>query len=483
MAITKDYYFVPDKRRFKIKEAMDLVFDFVDYTQISWQNDRENMKDQLDRLGMCVNTSEERYIFQAVQTTDQKNQKIVSFMLSHEFTIPSNIMKIDFEAKNVTKVMMMEDYIHVSKTVGAETGRVWDDVIEIPEEEKDFIRFLSKKRLTGKTANFQNSTKPVYLRLDDAPAILKLLKGDSRDTVIRPIMILHTDDYNLINEVSQNFNPTFQIMVLNDEELIEELLDTCTDGETEKVLNTILEEESYTLLSEFNICVRSKQKDETKEDFCKAMMSTVATMGENYTIFNTNDCIAFETMLTSKIIEALELIKDEREEYKHKMETLKSSMMAVKKGNKSQAGSPCNITVPVPTIGNGKYLKAGKEKELYQGEIYDMIIDSLQEYRSKYVQDGTRRADVLDSILAENKTTGTLDKKYEELDRYFKNYQGNTPKALKDAEKIGFKVKSKSNHLKLEWCGDPRYAITISSSPSEYLTGENAAALSKRTCL
>ena len=335
MAITKDYYFVPDKRRFKIKEAMDLVFDFLDYTQISWENGRENMKDQLDRLGMCVNTSEERYIFQAVQTTDQKNQKIVSFMLSHEFTIPSNVMKIDFEAKNVTKVMMMEDYIHVSKT-----GRVWDDVIEIPEEEKDFIRFLSKKRLTGKTANFQNSTKPVYLRLDDAPAILKLLKGDSRDTVIRPIMILHTDDYNLINEVSQNFNPTFQIMVLNDEELIEELLDTCTDGETEKVLNTILEEESYTLLSEFNICVRSKQKDETKEDFCKAMMSTVATMGENYTIFNTNDCIAFETMLTSKIIEALELIKDEREEYKHKMETLKSSMMTVKKGNKSQAGSP-----------------------------------------------------------------------------------------------------------------------------------------------
>ena len=220
MAITKDYYFVPDKRRFKIKEAMDLVFDFLDYTQISWQNDRENMKDQLDRLGMCVNTSEERYIFQAVQTTDQKNQKIVSFMLSHEFTIPSNVMKIDFEAKNVTKVMMMEDYIHVSKTVGAETGRAWDDVIEIPEEEKDFIRFLSKKRLTGNTANFQNSTKPVYLRLDDAPAILKLLKGDSRDTVIRPIMILHTDDYNLINEVSQNFNPTFQIMVLNDEELI-----------------------------------------------------------------------------------------------------------------------------------------------------------------------------------------------------------------------------------------------------------------------
>lgn len=125
-----------------------------------------------------------------------------------------------------------------------------------------------------------------------------------------------------------------------------------------------------------------------------------------------------------------------------------------------------------------------KEKDLYPNEIREIVLDSLKEYREKYVIADSRRADILDSILKSNYAEGIPAKKAKEFEEVMKlDYQSTSPKFIKELEKLGFKVKSRSSHIKLLWKGDERYQFAISSTPSDYNSAANNMKMLIRKCL
>lgn len=58
-----------------------------------------------------------------------------------------------------------------------------------------------------------------------------------------------------------------------------------------------------------------------------------------------------------------------------------------------------------------------------------------------------------------------------------------SPLFVSAMEKLGFKVKSKSNHLKLQYMGDPRYTIVLSKTPSDMNANKNATREIINKCL
>lgn len=143
---------------------------------------------------------------------------------------------------------------------------------------------------------------------------------------------------------------------------------------------------------------------------------------------------------------------------------------------KKKVGS---LTVQKPTTALPKYIPTDaidlenaivlkkSESNLYPTEVFDMVVESLKDYRKNYVKDGTRRADILDDVIKCTNTTGIIEKKRKEIDEKMNEFEnGTSPKSKRILEDLGFKVKMGS-HLKVTWQKDNRYVATVASTPSD----------------
>lgn len=90
---------------------------------------------------------------------------------------------------------------------------------------------------------------------------------------------------------------------------------------------------------------------------------------------------------------------------------------------------------------------------------------------------GTRRRDVIDSIMEANPVGGIPARNAGIVQKAMKGYRGMDPgveRALRETG-IAFAV-SGGNHVRLTYMDDSRYRVTLSSSTSDRRAGENAAA-------
>ncbi len=126
--------------------------------------------------------------------------------------------------------------------------------------------------------------------------------------------------------------------------------------------------------------------------------------------------------------------------------------------------------------GEGTLLAGGGEPEFYPNEKREILLEELKEAR-KRLPNGTRRADVLDSVLAANKLEGTLEKRAAELKTILKGYKTMNAMTRSKLENLGIDIEETKRHYKLRYYGDSRYIIPLACSGSDSLRGgKNSAA-------
>lgn len=128
---------------------------------------------------------------------------------------------------------------------------------------------------------------------------------------------------------------------------------------------------------------------------------------------------------------------------------------------------------------NGIQLRT-PEKDLYPGEIRDIILIALRKHYESIVSgdkdmEKSRSCTVLSSILISNEYTGESDRIIEGLTKAIiaeRNLSGTAKSKLR---KLGFEEKPTSDgkHAKMLFFGDERYSIALSITPSDIKTRKN----------
>lgn len=127
-------------------------------------------------------------------------------------------------------------------------------------------------------------------------------------------------------------------------------------------------------------------------------------------------------------------------------------------------------------------LFSGKEKDFYEGEIREIILEILEEYR-RNCQEGTRRHDVIDDILQCNEFLHLPEKRRDTLKKALKGYRTLSGSLKSDLEAMGIRITSDGKHYKWTYYGDSRYFVTVAKTSSDARAGMNMAATMEKLML
>lgn len=117
---------------------------------------------------------------------------------------------------------------------------------------------------------------------------------------------------------------------------------------------------------------------------------------------------------------------------------------------------------------------AGKEPDLFQAELRDAILRSLQEDLSS-LSPGSRRALLLQSFLDANEITDSG----QQLEEQLKEILGKTDRVdasvCQKLEDLGFTISDGGKHYKAVFGDDPRMTFTLFKTASDFRAGKNLA--------
>lgn len=125
----------------------------------------------------------------------------------------------------------------------------------------------------------------------------------------------------------------------------------------------------------------------------------------------------------------------------------------------------------VETNDNAPLLYYGHEKELYLGEIKELLIDILS---GLTFPSGSRRDHVVTDLLNANVIKPTIKDRHTKIKTAFNDYRELTSDTRSKLEELGFEITSDGKHHKLVYHGDSRYQISLSKTSSDYRSGMNA---------
>lgn len=125
---------------------------------------------------------------------------------------------------------------------------------------------------------------------------------------------------------------------------------------------------------------------------------------------------------------------------------------------------------------------SGEEKDFYEGEIREIVLEILDEYR-KSCHEGSRRQHIIDDILQCNEYQHLPEKKREILKKALKGYRTLNGSLKGDLESLGIQITSDGKHYKWSYFGDNRYVATVSKTSSDGRAGMNMAATMEKLML
>jgi hypothetical protein len=119
-------------------------------------------------------------------------------------------------------------------------------------------------------------------------------------------------------------------------------------------------------------------------------------------------------------------------------------------------------------------IQRGKEQDLYQHEIVDIIIDALTD-ANRVARDGSRRQHVLQDLIAANPASGARQALENEIKSLLKSYQEMDSKTRNALARLGFDLSEDGKHYKAVFQGDGRYTFSFSKTSSDHRAGKNLA--------
>ena len=149
----------------------------------------------------------------------------------------------------------------------------------------------------------------------------------------------------------------------------------------------------------------------------------------------------------------MKIFSDELEEKERTIEELNNRVMALQAENQGLRAKYEQVS-EIPLI------YYGEEDELYEGEIKDHILETLQK-QMQQVKKGTRKEIILQDILESNELTGALEEKRAEIKRILKGYTKVGDSLKRDLKAYGFIITKDGGHYKLTYKGDSRYLFTM----------------------
>ena len=175
----------------------------------------------------------------------------------------------------------------------------------------------------------------------------------------------------------------------------------------------------------------------------------------------------------------IDQLRAEVKDLGRQLETMKRDNETLKEINKS---------ITVESIRSWKkeadgLIRTGKEKEFYDGEMKEMVLEAIHDSLQTAVQPKSRRADILESILAANAYSGIIKSRRYALKQILsKDSLKNGHAQVPELEKQGFITDSDNSHIKLKFYGDSRYTITVPRSSSDNRATDNLYSTIKNLC-
>ncbi len=122
-----------------------------------------------------------------------------------------------------------------------------------------------------------------------------------------------------------------------------------------------------------------------------------------------------------------------------------------------------------------QFIEPGEEKDFYTGERKEIVLSVLNDTVSS-LKRGSRRRDVVESVLAANGKGEEQKKREKELKAILRGYVTMDASVRNRLQKFGFIINGAGKHYELVYYGDNRYAYTFSKTSGDARAGVNAAA-------
>lgn len=119
-------------------------------------------------------------------------------------------------------------------------------------------------------------------------------------------------------------------------------------------------------------------------------------------------------------------------------------------------------------------LRIGVEQNLYESEIFDVVVSSLSDHQ-KTILSGTRRDHIIADLLKHNPVKGNGDELQNRVRAALKTYVTMNAKTRSELQRIGFDISEDGKHYKLVFQGDGRYTFSVSKTSSDHRAGKNMA--------
>ncbi len=117
---------------------------------------------------------------------------------------------------------------------------------------------------------------------------------------------------------------------------------------------------------------------------------------------------------------------------------------------------------------------SGKEQDLFDHEISDVVISALEE-ALRAVRDNSRRQHILNDLLSVNKSSGNGRRIEGGIKSLFKSYRDMDSRMKGALVKMGFEITEDGKHYKAIFQGDGRYTFAIPRTSSDHRAGRNTA--------
>lgn len=116
----------------------------------------------------------------------------------------------------------------------------------------------------------------------------------------------------------------------------------------------------------------------------------------------------------------------------------------------------------------------GEENDMYADEQREMIIDCLADYRAKSLVSGTRRTDIVDSVIKANPVKGSLEKYRKIIKKSLEGYKAFDTADINNAlRETNIKIIEHTGHYKIALNGDHRYVCEAAATCSDKRGGLN----------
>ena len=125
-------------------------------------------------------------------------------------------------------------------------------------------------------------------------------------------------------------------------------------------------------------------------------------------------------------------------------------------------------------------LYLGEEKDLYTGEIKEIILEIMSEYQKSCKED-SRRWHIISDLVESNEFKGIPEKRRERLKNALRGYKSLNGSLKSLLETLGFEISDDGKHYKWTYYGDHRYVATVAKTCSDNRAGMNLSSIIDKT--